>query len=59
MMALRRDIEVYNVKVECRRLACSTLGAAAPSKLSPMFVHIPKVILSHMAPEAAHQYISL
>ncbi|KAG1741593.1 hypothetical protein EDD22DRAFT_307785 [Suillus occidentalis] len=59
MMALQRDIEVYNIKVDCRRLGCSTLGAAAPSKLSPLFIHIPKVILSHMAPEVVQQYISL
>ncbi|KAG1872923.1 hypothetical protein DFJ58DRAFT_722087 [Suillus subalutaceus] len=41
IMALWCDIEGYNVKVNCQRLARSTLGNATPSQLSAMFVHIP------------------
>ncbi|KAG2028915.1 PIN domain-like protein [Suillus americanus] len=59
IMALWCNIEVYNIKVDCQRLAHSTLGNTACSHLSAMFVHIPMVILSHMAPDAAHQYIRL
>jgi hypothetical protein len=60
LMALRHDIEVYSVKIDCRQLGRNTLGnAASRSEFSPMYVRIPMVILDHMEPEAVQQYISL
>lgn len=59
-MALRHDIDVYNIKVDCQRLGRNTLGnAATPGQLSAMYMHVPKVILQHMVPEVVQQYISL
>ncbi|KAG2094652.1 uncharacterized protein F5147DRAFT_778961 [Suillus discolor] len=51
LMALRHDIEVYSIKVDCRCLGRNTLGNATPGQLSALYMHVPKVILSHIAPE--------
>ncbi|KAG2042783.1 hypothetical protein BDR03DRAFT_1005708 [Suillus americanus] len=59
LMALRHDIEVYSIKVDCRHLGRSTLGNGTPGQLSAMYMHVSKVILSHMAPEVVQRYISL